>query len=72
MAVVDAEDESNREFWREERVRPWWGNPLIWLGIGLLFVLLGIFVGPKLFGGVVLFLPFFWIRPRGRRPRPSH
>ena len=72
MDAVETEEKTNREFWPEERGRPWWGNPLIWLGIGLLFVLLGIFVGPKLFGGVVLFLPFFWIRPRGRRPRPSH
>lgn len=47
--------------------RPWWGNPLVWLGIAAVFVLLGLFVFPKLFGGVFLFLPFFWLRG-WRRP----
>lgn len=49
-------------------VRPWWGNPLVWAGVALVFVLLGVFVWPQLFGGVFIFLPFFWIMmPRRRR-----
>jgi hypothetical protein len=48
--------------------RPWWGNPLVWLAIVALFVVLGIFVWPGLFGGTFLFLPFVWFwRPRPRR-----
>ena len=52
----------------DELVRPWWGNPLIWLGVALVFLLLGLFVFPHFFGGIFLFFPFLWIRPR-RRPR---
>ena len=49
--------------------RRWWGNPLIWLCIAAGFVLLGLFVTPKLFGGVFIFIPFMWIRiPRRRKP----
>jgi hypothetical protein len=45
--------------------RPWWGNPWLWVGVSAVFVVLGIFVWPGLFGGVVLFLPFVWVsRPR--------
>ena len=48
--------------------RPWWGNPWLWLGVSIVFVLLGVFVWPGLFGGTFLFLPFIWVwRPR-RRP----
>jgi hypothetical protein len=46
--------------------RPWWGNPWLWVGVSAVFVVLGIFVWPGLFGGVVLFLPFVWVS----RPRP--
>lgn len=45
-----------------EHRRLWWGNPLVWLGISTVFVLLGLFVFPHFFGGVFLFLPFFWFR----------
>jgi hypothetical protein len=48
--------------------RPWWGNPWLWLLVSFVFVLLGIFVWPGLFGGTFLFLPFIWVwRPRRRR-----
>ena len=46
--------------------RPWWASPLLWVGIAVVFLLLGIFVTPRLFGGTIMFLPFFWIRPRAR------
>ena len=52
--------------------RPWWGNPWLWLGTSVLFVVLGIFVWPGLFGGFFLFIPFIWIwHPRrGRQVDP--
>ena len=52
--------------------RPWWGNPWVWVGVSIAFVVLGIYVWPGLFGGTFLFLPFIWIwRPRrGREGDP--
>ncbi len=52
--------------------RPWWGNPWLWAGVSGVFVVLGIFVWPGLFGGAFLFLPFVWIRVprRGRTMDP--
>lgn len=53
-------------------VRPWWGHPLLWLAIGAVFLLLGLFVAPHFLPGVVLFLPFIWVggwRMTGQ-PRP--
>ncbi|MGH2679646.1 MAG: hypothetical protein ACRDG8_04065 [Actinomycetota bacterium] len=48
--------------------RPWWGNPWLWLGVSAVFLLLGIYVWPGLFGGTFLFLPFIWVwRPRRGR-----
>jgi hypothetical protein len=48
--------------------RPWWGSPWLWLGMSVMFVVLGIFVWPGLFGGTFLFLPFIWVwRPRRGR-----
>jgi hypothetical protein len=53
--------------------RPWWGNPLIWLAISAVFLLLGLFVFPHFFGGIFLVFPFLWISPRRsrRRRRPA-
>jgi hypothetical protein len=49
--------------------RPWWRNPLLWLTVCVVFVLLGVFVWPWLFGGMFLFLPFVWVwRPRRSPP----
>jgi hypothetical protein len=49
--------------------RPWWGNPLLWLGVCGVFVVLGFVVWPGLFGGTFVFLPFVWVwRPR-REPK---
>jgi hypothetical protein len=45
--------------------RPWWGNPLVWVGVSAAFVVLGLLVAPKLFGFAFLFLPFIWIRRWG-------
>ena len=48
--------------------RPWWGNPWLWLAIAAVFVVLGIYVWPGLFGGTFFFLPFIWVwRPRRGR-----
>ena len=46
--------------------RPRLGNPWLWIGVSAVFVVLGIFVWPGLFGGVFVFLPFVWVS----RPRP--
>ena len=35
------------------------------MGVSAVFVLLGLFVAPKLFGFAFLFLPFIWIRRWG-------
>ena len=45
--------------------RPWWGNPWLWVGVCLVFLVLGFFVWPGLFGFSFFFLPFVWVwRPR--------
>lgn len=45
--------------------RPWWGNPWLWIGVAAAMVVLGIFVWPGLFGGVIVVLPLVWFsRPR--------
>jgi hypothetical protein len=46
--------------------RPWWGNPWLWVAISGIFLVLGVFVWPGLFGGIFVFLPFVWVS----RPRP--
>ena len=49
--------------------RPWWGNPLLWVAVGAISLVLGLVVWPGLFGGALIVLPFMWIwRPR-REPR---
>lgn len=48
--------------------RPLWGNPLLWLGVSAVFAFLGLVVAPRLFGGVVLFLPLLWVGRSRRRP----
>lgn len=48
-----------------EHDRPWWGNPWLWVGVCAISIVLGLFVWPGLFGGVVLVVPFVWVwRPR--------
>ena len=51
--------------------RPWWGSPVLWIGVSAVLVLLGVFVAPGFFGGTFLFLPFVWIGGRRFRER-SH
>lgn len=51
--------------------RPWWGNPLLWLALSAVSVLLGIFVAPQLFGGVIVFLPFVWVGSQGPKRRDA-
>jgi hypothetical protein len=50
--------------------RPWWGNPLVWIGVCVVSLALGALVWPGLFGVTFILLPFVWIR-RPRRPPPS-
>ncbi len=40
--------------------RPWWANPLLWVAIGLISVLLGVFVWPWLFGFTFIAVPLVW------------
>ena len=49
--------------------RPWWTSPWLWVAACAVFVVLGVWVWPGLFGGTFLFLPLIWVwRPR-RQPR---
>jgi hypothetical protein len=51
--------------------RPWWGSPRLWVAVSVVFVLLGIFVWPVLFGGVFLLVPFIWLsRPQASTMDP--
>jgi hypothetical protein len=47
--------------------RPWWGSPAVWIAASAAFVLVGVFVFPRLFGFTILFLPFVLARSFGRR-----
>lgn len=64
---VASEPEEERSEW-ERLPRPWWGNPLVWLAVSAVLVLLGLFVAPHFLGGIFLFLPFLWIGRWRRRP----
>jgi hypothetical protein len=54
-----------------EPQRPWWGRPGVWIGLSMVFVLVGVFAFPRLLGFTFLFFPFFVMRSvgRGRRDR---
>ena len=41
--------------------RPWWARPTLWVGVCAAFLLLGLFVTPRLLGFTFLFLPFIWM-----------
>ena len=49
--------------------RPWWGNPLLWVAVCAVSLVLGFVVWPGLFGGAFIVLPFVWIRRPRREPR---
>ena len=73
VAVPPAEPKSEAapdpEAGEPEPDRPWLGRPRAWLVLAAVFLILGLLVAPKLFGGVFLFFPLFWFRgPRRRRP----
>ncbi|HSJ49996.1 MAG TPA: hypothetical protein VLA90_01750 [Actinomycetota bacterium] len=46
--------------------RPWWGRPALWVGVCATFLLLGLFVTPRLLGFTFLFLPFIWMGSAAR------
>ncbi len=47
--------------------RRWFGRPATWALVSVALVVLGLFVAPRLFGFLFLFLPFLWIRGQRRR-----
>jgi hypothetical protein len=49
--------------------RPWWGNPLLWVTVCAISLILGFVVWPGLFGGAFIVLPFVWIRRPRREPK---
>ncbi|MGZ4127251.1 MAG: hypothetical protein ACXVEX_03810 [Actinomycetota bacterium] len=71
---IDEIEELDERAEGPERARPWWGNPLLWVGVSAVFLVLGLLVAPHFLGGTFIFLPFIWIgRPRRfrlRRARP--
>ena len=71
--LEERREESPEEEGGESQERPWWGNPLVWIGISVVFLLLGLFVAPRFLPGVIVFVPFIWIsRFRSGRPgRPE-
>jgi len=50
-------------------VRPWWGNPLLWVGACAGLAFLGLVIAPRLFGVAFLLLPFIWVSGVRRRER---
>jgi hypothetical protein len=48
--------------------RHWWSHPFSWVGLAM-FLVLGLFVFPRLLGFTFLFLPFVWIGGLRRRRR---
>jgi hypothetical protein len=42
--------------------RPWWANPLAWLALALVSVLLGIFVWPGFLAFTFVVIPVLWWR----------
>jgi len=54
-----------------EPQRPWSGRPGVWIGLSMVFVLVGVFAFPRLLGFTFLFFPFVVMRSvgRGRRDR---
>ena len=54
-----------------EPQRPWWERPGVWIGLSMVFVLVGVVAFPRLLGFTFLFFPFVLMRSvgRGRRDR---
>ena len=48
-----------------------WGHPAAWVLVSVVFVFLGLFVFPRLFGFTFVFLPFLWVGGLWRN-RPRH
>jgi hypothetical protein len=46
---------------RRDPSPPWWGRPGVWILASAGFVLLGLFVFPRLFGFTFVFLPLLWV-----------
>lgn len=53
----------------ERRVRPWWGNPLLWVVVSVGLAFLGLVIAPRLFGVAFLLLPLIWVGGIRRRER---
>ena len=52
--------------------RPWWQRSSVWIGVSIVFVLLGVFVAPRLLGFTFVFLPFLWVGGGRRRRQPTN
>ncbi len=48
--------------------RPWWANPVLWIGVCLVSIVLGVLWWPGLFGITLILIPFVWIRRPRREP----
>lgn len=49
--------------------RAWWQNPLLWLSVGVVFVIAGVFASVWFFVGTIAVMPLVWRwRPRHRPP----
>ena len=53
----------------ERRVRPWWGNPLLWVVVSVGLAFAGLVIAPRLFGVAFLLLPLIWVGGIRRRER---
>jgi uncharacterized membrane protein YfcA len=59
-------------FVRHREMHPgeaWWRSTSVWMGVAVVFAILGVFVAPQLLGFTFLFLPFLWVGGLGRRER---
>ena len=77
VALTTTDLERARRFWvdqlefpvtEEEPGRHWWSNPFSWIGVAV-FLVLGLFVFPRLLGITFVFLPLVWIGGLRRRRR---
>ena len=69
MSARHGMDALQEEMEPKRRVRPWWGNPLLWVGACAGLAFLGLVVAPRLFGVAFLLLPFIRVVRVRRRER---
>ncbi|MGH2635400.1 MAG: hypothetical protein ACRDHU_04560 [Actinomycetota bacterium] len=52
-----------------ERRGPWWRSPVVWVAASAVWLLIGIFLVPRLLGFTFILLPIVWNRALGGRRR---